>query len=218
MESYMKRLQISIRGLVISLIGLLCLTIAITFLTPLEQTLGGNLRLIYLHGAWVWTGIITFCAAGIFGLIALLLRSQSLHAWSRATGWTGLCFWVTYLPMSLAVMQINWNGLFFAEPRWKVPFTFAVIGILLQAGLLFINTSWITSLANISFASTLLFNLIRMDSVLHPDSPVFSSDSSDIKLIFILLLISTIIMSGVLSYLWIRYFPQKASVPAEKEK
>lgn len=214
----MKRLRISNRGLVISLIVLFCVTIAITFLTPLEQTLRGNLRLVYLHGAWVWTGIITFCAAGIFGLIALLLRNQSLHAWSRAIGWTGLCFWVTYLPMSLAVMQINWNGLFFDEPRWKVPFTFAVIGILLQAGLLFINTPWITSLSNVFFASILMFNLMRMDSVLHPDSPVFSSGSSGIKLIFILLLTSTIIMSGVLSYLWIQYFPWKASVPAEKEE
>lgn len=213
----MKRLQISNRGLVISLILLLCLTIAITFLTPLERTLGGNLRLIYLHGAWVWTGIVTFCAAGILGLIALLLRNQILHTWSRATGWTGLCFWVTYLPMSLAVMQINWNGLFFDEPRWKVPFTFAVIGILLQAGLLFINTPWITSLANIGFTSALIFNLLTMESVLHPDSPVFSSGSSGIKLIFILLLISTIILSGVLSYLWIRYFPPKMSIQPGKE-
>ena len=119
--------------------------------------------------------------------------------------------------MSLAVMQINWNGLFFDEPRWKVPFTFAVIGILLQAGLLFINTPWMTSLANTGFASALMFNLMRMDSVLHPDSPVFSSGSSGIKLIFIFLLTSTIIMSGVLSLLWIRYFPWKASVPSEKE-
>jgi hypothetical protein len=192
-------------------------TIVITFLAPLERSLGGNLRLVYLHGAWVWTGIVTFCGAGILGLIALLLRNQNLHAWSRAIGWTGLCFWVTYLPMSLAVMQINWNGLFFDEPRWKVPFTFAVIGILLQAGLLFINTPWMTSLANTGFASALMFNLIRMDSVLHPDSPVFSSGSSGIKLIFIFLLTCTIIMSGVLSLLWIRYFPWKASVPSEKE-
>jgi hypothetical protein len=214
----MKRLQISNRGLVISLVVLLCLTIVITFLTPLERTLGGNLRLIYLHGAWVWTGIVTFSAAGIFGLIALLLRNKNLHAWSRATGWTGLYFWVTYLPMSMAVMQINWNGLFFDEPRWKVPFTFAVIGILLQAGLLFINSPWITSLSNVLFASTLMFNLMRMDTVLHPDSPVFSSGSSGIKLIFIFLLNSTIIMSGVLSNLWIRYFPWKVSFQQEKEK
>ena len=88
----MKRLRISNRGLVISLIVLFCVTIAITFLTPLERTLGGNLRLVYLHGAWVWTGIVTFCAAGIFGLIALLLRNQSLHAWSRAIWLDGIVF------------------------------------------------------------------------------------------------------------------------------
>jgi len=214
----MKRLQISNRGLVFSLLGFFCLTIVITFITPLERTLGGNLRLVYLHGAWAWTGIVTFCIAGIIGLIALLLRDQNLHGWSRALGWTGLGFWVTYLPISLAVMQINWNGLFFDEPRWKVPFTFAVIGILLQAGLLFMNTPWITSLSNIIFGSLLMINLIKMDSVLHPNSPVFSSGSSGIKLIFILLLTSTLITSGMLTYLWIRFFPWKETAQFVEEK
>ena len=166
-------LPISKRSLGFTLVGLFCLTVAIAFLTPLERTLGVNLRLVYLHGAWVWAGIVTFSVAGIMGLAALLFRKTPLHAWSRSLGWTGLCFWITSLPMSLAVMQINWNGFFFDEPRWKIPFTFAVIGLLLQAGLFLMNTPWITSLANLFFGSALLFNLVRMDSVLHPDFPCF---------------------------------------------
>ncbi len=205
----MTRLPISRRSLVIILVGFFCLTIAIAFLTPLERTLGGNLRLVYLHGAWVWTGIVTFCFAAIAGLAALILHKTSLHRWSRSLGWTGLCFWITYLPLSLAVMQINWNGFFFDEPRWKIPFTFAVIGLLLQAGLVLMNTPWITSLANFMFTSVLLYNLVNMDSVLHPDSPVFSSGSTGIKLIFILLLASTLIMSAVLSTIWVISFPCK---------
>jgi hypothetical protein len=114
-------------------------------------------------------------------------------------------------------MQINWNGLFFDEPRWKIPFTFAVIGILLQAGLLLMNTAWITSLSNFLFASVLLFNLANMDSILHPDSPVFSSGSAGIKLIFLLLLISTLTMSAVLSVIWVVSFPGKNPImSAEK--
>jgi hypothetical protein len=208
---------ISRRSLVISLVSLFCLTIAIAFLTPLERTLGGNLRLVYLHGAWVWTGIITFSCAAIAGLAALIFRRFTLHRLSRSLGWTGLFFWITYLPMSLVVMQINWNGLFFDEPRWKIPFTFAVIGILLQAGLLLMNTPWITSLSNFLFASVLLFNLVNMDSILHPDSPVFSSGSAGIKLIFLLLLASTLTMSAVLSAIWVVSFPGKNPIiSAEK--
>ena len=199
-------LPISKRSLGFTLVGLFCLTVAIAFLTPLERTLGVNLRLVYLHGAWVWAGIVTFSVAGIVGLAALLFRKIALHAWSRSLGWTGLCFWITSLPMSLAVMQINWNGFFFDEPRWKIPFTFAIISILLQAGLFLMNTPWITSLANLFFGSALLFNLVRMDSVLHPTSPVFTSGSAGIKLIFILLLASTLIIGAVLSALWMVTF------------
>ena len=134
-------LPISKRSLGITLVGFFCLTIAIAFLTPLERTLGVNLRLVYLHGAWVWAGIVIFSIAAIMGLAALLFRKTAFHDWSRSLGWTGLCFWITSLPMSLAVMQINWNGFFFDEPRWKIPFTFAIISILLQAGLFLMNTA-----------------------------------------------------------------------------
>jgi hypothetical protein len=217
MESGMAHIPISRRSLVLSLACLFCLTIAIAFLTPLERNLGGNLRLVYLHGAWAWTGIITFSCAAVTGLAALILRKSTLHDWSRALGWTGLCFWITYLPMSLVVMQINWNGLFFDEPRWKIPFTFAVIGILLQVGLLLMNTPWIYSLSNFLFASVLLYNLANMDSILHPDSPVFSSGSAGIKLIFLVLLISTLAMSAVLSAIWMVSFPGKNPImSAEK--
>lgn len=194
---------ISRRSLVITWVCLFFLTLAIAFLTPLERTLGANLRLVYLHGAWAWTGIITFTVAAILGSAALITRNSTLHRWSRSTGWTGLCFWITYLPISLVVMQINWNGFFFDEPRWKIPFTFAVIGLLLQAGVFIVNTPWITSLANLLFATALIYNMANMESILHPESPVFSSGSTGIKLIFILLLVSTLAMSAVLSAIWI---------------
>ena len=215
----MKRIQLSNRRLVAALVAVLILTVAIAFLTPLEQKLGSKLRLIYLHGAWVWTGILTFCLAGSVGLAALYpSASTALHDWSRSIGWSGLCFWITYLPMSLAVMQINWNGFFFDEPRWRVPFTFAIIGLLLQVGLWLINLPWAASLANFGFAVALMFNLSRMESVLHPESPVITSGSAGIKGIFILLLASTLLFSGLLSYAWMRFFPLRKSIYMKEGK
>lgn len=213
----MNRIKFTNQSLVISIVAVFILTIAIAFLTPVEQTLGSNLRLIYLHGAWVWTGILTFNLAGLTGMVALILRQKQLHQWGRSIGWSGLCFWITYLPMSLAVMQINWNGFFFDEPRWKVPFTFAIIALLLQAGLWLINQLRITSIANFGFAVALMVNLSRMDSVLHPESPIFSSGSSGIKWIFLLLLSSTLLLSGLLTYAWIRFLPFREFIHEKEE-
>ena len=92
--------------------------VGITLISPPEATLGVNARVVYLHGAWVWTSLAAFVTAGIVGLLGLILRRENLHHWSRAVGRTGLFFWITYLPISLWAMQTNWNGLFLAEPRW----------------------------------------------------------------------------------------------------
>ena len=94
----------------------------ITVTGPEEKTLGANARIVYLHGAWVWTGIALFSAAGIAGVVALYTRKQAVFDWSTVFGWSGLVYWLTYLPMSLWLMQVSWNGFFFDEPRWRVPF------------------------------------------------------------------------------------------------
>jgi len=171
----------------------------VAWLSPLERTLGGNLRLVYLHGAWVWTGLIAFGAASLAGLLALIFRRSWQHALSRALGLSGMAFWLTYLPMSLLVMQLNWNSLYLDEPRWKVPFAFAIIGLLLQLGLQLIANHTLTSAANLIFGPILLYNISHMESVLHPDSPVFSSPSGSIRGHFMLLVVVTSVLCGVIT-------------------
>src|SRR5574341_996473 len=122
---------------------------------PADQTLGSNVRVVYLHGAWVLTAEIAFALAGLVGLIALVMRRRDFHNWSAALGRTGILFWVTYLPLSLWAMQANWNGLYLAEPRFRLALTFAVVGLLLQVGLWLIGLPWLTSLANALFALAL---------------------------------------------------------------
>jgi hypothetical protein len=112
--------------------------VAIALLTlfgPEEKSLGANVRIVYLHGAWVITSQVALVLAALTGLGGLILRKDTLHAWSAALGRTGVVFWVTYLPLSLWAMQTNWNGLFLAEPRFRFALMFAVTGVLLQLGL-----------------------------------------------------------------------------------
>ena len=162
------------------------LSAAFTTLGPEEATLGTNVRVVYLHGAWVWTSLAAFIAAALAGLIALILRRKNLHAWSRALGRTGLFFWITYLPISLWAMQANWNGLFLAEPRWRFAMVFAITGILLQLGLSFLPVIW-SSLGNIAYLVALFVSLQSAENVMHPPGPMLESDFGRIQVFFIIL-------------------------------
>jgi hypothetical protein len=168
---------------------ILLLSIAVfTALGPAEKTLGVNVRVVYLHGAWVWTALACFMTAAIIGLVGLLTHRPALHYWSRALGRTGLFFWITYLPISLWAMQTNWNGLFLAEPRWRLGLVFALGGLLLQIGLSLLDDPAWTSAFNLVYAIILLFVLGSTDQVMHPSSPIFSSNAWRIQLFFIGLL------------------------------
>ena len=143
---------------------------------PEEQSLGSNVRIVYLHGAWVLTAELAFALSALAGLVGLVARRDGFHAWSAALGRTGILFWVTYLPLSLLAMQTNWNGLFLSEPRFRLALTFAVVGVLLQVGLWIINLPWVTSLANVIFIVVLRVVFSTASNIMHPPpSPIFNS-------------------------------------------
>ncbi len=169
---------------------------------PEDQTLGSNVRIVYLHGAWVLTAELVLAVAGLAGLAALITRRLKFHDWSAAAGLTGIFFWVTYLPLSLWAMQANWNGLFLVEPRFRVAVTFAVVGLLLQAGLWIINLPWLTSFANLVFILALRLVLASAQYVMHPPpSPIFNSGNWQIIGFFLILNLLTW-LAATLMFRW----------------
>lgn len=156
----------------------LCLLLIafITLISPQEKSLGASVRIVYLHGAWVLAAEAALFAAALTGLLGLALRREGLHRWSAALGRAGMAFWITYLPLSLWAMQANWNGLFLAEPRFRLALTFAVTGLLLQIGLWILQRDWLTSLANLLFFAILRAAFSSASYVMHPPpSPIFNS-------------------------------------------
>lgn len=181
------------------LIGLLAL------FGPEEQTLGANVRVVYLHGAWVLASELAFLAAGLAGLLALVAKREALHNWSAALGRTGIFFWVTYLPLSLWAMQTNWNGLFLAEPRFRLALIFAVTGVLLQVGLWLINMDWVTSLANVIFIVVLRLVFAGADNVMHPPpSPIFNSGNFAIIGFFLALILLSLLAAYFLTRVFLK--------------
>ena len=182
----------------------------IAFLGPEVKELGSNVRLVYLHGAWVLAAEIAFVGAGILGLLALLLRHPVLHRWSAALGRTGLVFWITYLPLSMWAMQANWNGLFLSEPRFRLALIFAVVGLLLQLGLWIISVDAFTSLANILFIVLLRYSFSQASNIMHPPpSPIFSSGLWQVIAFYLGLNTLVIIAAYFLTRFWLKAAPLK---------
>jgi hypothetical protein len=178
---------------------LLLATGILSMFGPPEASLGTNVRLVYLHGAWVWTALIGLGSAAVTGTLGLLLRRDRLQRWSIALGQAGMVYWISYLPLSLWTMQANWNGLYLAEPRFKVGLDYAVIGLLLQLASLILNDRRIGSALNLAFVIALAWSISGAEQVLHPSSPIFSSDSISIRIFFLLLLLVSLLAGWALT-------------------
>lgn len=172
------------RNLALGIAITILLILLLTTQAPVEKTLGANARIVYIHGAWVWAALVTLLAAGIVGAAGLLLGKQRLHQWSRCLSQSGLVLWIIFLTMSLYVMQVNWNGLFLDEPRFRIPLNFAIVGLLLQVGLYFFADLRLASAGNLAYAIALFIGIQGMTNVLHPISPVLTSNSQSIQLFF----------------------------------
>jgi hypothetical protein len=175
-----------------------------TAFSPLEKTLGANARIVYLHGAWVWAALAGILLAALVGLLGLLLRRQTLHAWSLALGRAGLLMWVLFLPQSLYVMQANWNGLFLDEPRFRIPLNLAIVGVLLQVGLSFFATGLWTSLGNLAFGIAVMVVMGSLQAVLHPESPIFTTGEWQIQFFFFGLVILLLALVIQIAQLWLK--------------
>jgi hypothetical protein len=176
--------------------------VLLTVLSPAERVLGANARIVYLHGAWVWASLAGFTAAALTGLAAWITHRPDLHSWSRALGRTGLFFWITYLPISMWAMQTSWNGLYLAEPRFRLAVIFSISGLLLQLGLTLLeNPAW-ASAANIVYAVSLYVALFNTQNVMHPPSPVLDSDASRIQLYFFSLFVLTLLAAWQVARWW----------------
>jgi len=184
------------------LVFLLAAMVLLTTVGPSEKTLGERVRIVYLHGAWVWTSLAAFVIAGMAGLAGIIARKPTIHQWSRAWGWTGLLFWVSYLPVSIWAMETSWNGLYLSEPRWRLALIFAVTGLLLQSGLALLDKPAWTSTANLLFIAILLLTLANTRNIMHPPTPVLSSDSLLIRGYFFGLLAIMFLAAWQVAHLW----------------
>jgi len=169
---------------------------------PPEKTLGTNARVVYLHGVWVWAALAAFLAAALAGLAGLMTRRTEYHLWSRSLGRTGLVFWIMYLPVSMWAMQANWNGLFLAEPRWRLAMIYAIAGLLIQVGLTLLQNPVWASVTNLTYFAAMLISLQATENVMHPPSPILNSNVPRIQIYFAALFLLALIAAWQAARIW----------------
>ena len=177
----MKRL-LSREAIGVSLVVLAVIALALTWATPNDATLKGTSKVVYIHGALVWTALLTLTAAGIVGVAALVAmrvkRDNAMHAWTLALGRTGLLFWVAYIPVSLLASRMAWNAVFLAEPRYTTAFRVLAVASIVQVIVFLFNRPALSSGLHVAQAVVLWAMLLTTPSVLHPDNPVLHSAPS----------------------------------------
>jgi hypothetical protein len=114
--------------------GLMTLLLLWLALTPAEERLGGLIRLVFVHGALVWVGLITFSVAGVLGLLALVVRRRCLYQGADSAGLAALVVWVAYVVSAMIVTGLTWGQLI----AWNEPRVRATALILMAAVVLFI--------------------------------------------------------------------------------
>ena len=103
----------SLKGRLLPLLAgaLVLLLIVWVVAAPAESRLGSVVKLVYVHGALVWAGLLTFSLAGLLGLVALALRltgpaTGRAASWLRGARSAGLAALVVDHPDLTALAQV----------------------------------------------------------------------------------------------------------------
>lgn len=166
------------------LAGLVAAWLAVVLLAPEEVTLGGGIRIVYVHVALIWAGMAGLLLAGGLGGLALWRSRPRVYRWMTVVAWVGLLLFGAGVGTSLIAEIVNWGGIAWNEPR-----TAANLNLLAGATIAQVIASWIdrprpAALLNIAVAAAVVWTTVTTELQLHPADPVGGSGSAAIQLTF----------------------------------
>ena len=171
---------------------------------PPEQTLGAVIRPVFLHGALVRVGLLTFAAAGLLGLFYLAQMSRARLTWCLATQQVAVMVWLVYAASSTVTTKLAW-GQWIAWDEPRVRASLHVLWFSVAAWLLvrWVGSGVFTALANVAVAAV-TWLLIRSAGIIrHPFDPIGTSGSQLYPIIYWLLVL-VIGAMAVVAVIWRR--------------
>ena len=186
--------------------GLLVLLLIGVALAPAEARLGNMIKLVYVHGALVWTGLLSFTVAGILGLVALGVRRPVWYRGTRAAGTAALIVWVLYVISSMAVTAMTWGQLIaWNEPRVRATGLILLAAVVLHIVVWLVDHGGFTAIVNV-IMGVVPWVVVRQAGVIrHPVDPIGGSESAAIQGFYLLIVITVVALAATLiAWLWAR--------------
>jgi hypothetical protein len=192
------------RRLSLLALGLVVLLLLWVVLSPAESRLGNLVKLVYVHGALVWTGLLAFSVAGLLGLVALVVRRPPWYRATRAAGLGALVVWGVYVLSAMAVTGLTWGQLVaWNEPRVRAT------GLILVAAVVLFMVARLVDQADFTAIVSLVMGVVpwvlvgQADAIRHPVDPIGGSGSSAIQGFYWLIVVTIALLAGTLIvWLW----------------
>jgi hypothetical protein len=168
--------------------------------------LGNLIKLVYVHGALVWTGLLSFTSAGVLGLVALVVRRPAWYRGTRAAGTAAVIVWIFYVVSSMAVTGLTWGQLIaWNEPRVRAT------GLILVAAVVLALVAWLVDHDDFMAVVNMIMGVVpwvvvRQAGVIrHPVDPIGGSGSAAIQGFYLLIVITVAALAATLIvWLWAR--------------
>lgn len=160
-----------------SLILSLLTGMILIWLSPQDKSLGQVLKLIYLHGALINTGLFLFAGVGLVSMISIFRKSSDFSL-LFAIEKTGIIFWITATITGTITSGLAWGGIFWGEPRLQAMILISLISI----SIYFLSTASerteVISLLGMGLSLSVWILIIRAGRIMHPDNPFGVSELS----------------------------------------
>jgi hypothetical protein len=184
--------------------GLLGLLVVGVVLAPAEARLGNLVKLVYVHGALVWAGLLTFSVAGALGLVALVVRRPVWYHGTRAAGATALVVWIVYAISAMVVTGLAWGQVVaWNEPRVQASGLILVAAVVLAVVVRLVNQRDFTALVNLVMGIVPWLVVRRAEVIRHPVDPIGGSGSAAIQGFYLLIVLAVAGLAATLvAWLW----------------
>jgi hypothetical protein len=198
------------RALPLLAVGLLLLLALWLALAPAEARLGQVIKLIYVHGALVWTGLLTFGLAGLLGLVALLLRyvaGRRATIWYRGTwaaGLAALIVWIIYAISAMVVTGLTWGQwIAWGEPRVRATAMILLAAVAAAVVGRLVDQRDFTAMVNVALGIAPWIVVSRVEAIRHPVNPIGGSGSTAIQGYYLLIVLTVAGLAATLvAWLW----------------
>jgi hypothetical protein len=184
--------------------GLLGLLVVGVVLAPAEARLGNLVKLVYVHGALVWAGLLTFSVAGALGLVALVVRRPVWYHGTRAAGATALVVWIVYAISAMVVTGLAWGQVVaWNEPRVQASGLILVAAVVLAVVVRLVNQRDFTALVNLVMGIVPWLVVRRAEVIRHPVDPIGGSGSAAIQGFYLFIVLAVAGLAATLvAWLW----------------